>query len=57
MSIFLAPAMKVADELTGIPLFETPDFSEVLSEEKDHDSKIKKSVFNGCGFWGPKIRP
>jgi len=38
----IGPAMKVVDELTGIPSFETPDFSEVLSEEKAMVEKLKK---------------
>ena len=38
----LGPAKGVADELTGIPSFETPDYSDLLSEEKDMISKLKK---------------
>lgn len=38
----LGPAMKVADELTGIPSMETPDYSETLSEEKAMIAKLKK---------------
>jgi len=38
----LGPAMAVVDELKGIPSFETPDFSEVLSEEKAMIAKLKK---------------
>ncbi len=38
----LKPAMAVADELTGIPSFDMPDYSETLSEEKDMISKLKK---------------
>ena len=38
----LGPAKAVIDELTGIPSFETPDYSEVLSEEKDMVTKLKK---------------
>ncbi len=38
----LGPAKAVVDELTGIPSFETPDFSEVLSEEKAMIAKLKK---------------
>jgi len=38
----LGPAKSVVDELTGIPSFETPDFSEVLSEEKAMIAKLKK---------------
>jgi alkylation response protein AidB-like acyl-CoA dehydrogenase len=38
----LGPAMKVADELTGIPSFDAPDFSQPLSEEKDLIQRLKK---------------
>ncbi|WP_010522834.1 acyl-CoA dehydrogenase family protein [Aquimarina agarivorans] len=38
----LAPAMAVADELTGIPSFDTPDYSAALSEEKAILAKLKK---------------
>ncbi len=38
----LGPAKAVVDELTGIPSFDTPDFSEVLSEEKAMVAKLKK---------------
>ena len=39
----LNPATKVAEELMGIPSFETPDYSEPLSEEKAMIDKLKKS--------------
>lgn len=39
---FLRPAQAVASELTGIPSFDTPDYSEVLSEEKAMVAKLKK---------------
>ena len=38
----LGPAMKVADELTGIPSFDTPDYSVLFSEEKEIIAKLKK---------------
>ncbi|WP_025741684.1 acyl-CoA dehydrogenase family protein [Aquimarina pacifica] len=38
----LGPAMKVADELTGIPSFDTPDYSVLFSEEKEVIAKMKK---------------
>ncbi|PIA79691.1 acyl-CoA dehydrogenase [Gaetbulibacter sp. 4G1] len=38
----LGPAMKVQEELTGIPSFETPDYSELFSEEKAMIAKLKK---------------
>ncbi len=53
----LGPAMKVADELTGIPLFETPDFSEVLSEEKDMIQKLKKVFLMVAGSGVQKYGP
>ncbi|MAZ72212.1 MAG: acyl-CoA dehydrogenase [Flavobacteriaceae bacterium] len=38
----LNPAQEVAKELTGIPSFETPDYSETLSEEKALLENLKK---------------
>ena len=38
----LTPAMEVGNSLLGIPSFETPDFSELLSEEKAMIDKLKK---------------
>ncbi|GAA4281106.1 acyl-CoA dehydrogenase family protein [Gaetbulibacter aestuarii] len=38
----LTPAKAVADELTGIPSFETPDYSELFSEEKSIIKNLKK---------------
>ncbi|MGB3344978.1 MAG: acyl-CoA dehydrogenase family protein [Aequorivita sp.] len=38
----LNPAQEVASELLGIPSFDTPDFSELFSEEKDMIAKLKK---------------
>ena len=38
----LTPAMEVGNSLLGIPSFDTPDFSEFLSEEKAMISKLKK---------------
>lgn len=38
----LEPAMAVGNELTSIPSFDTPDFSEPLSEEMDMIKKLKK---------------
>lgn len=38
----LNPAQAVASELMGIPSFETPDYSELLSEEKEMVAKLKK---------------
>ena len=38
----LGPAMAVAEELMGIPSFETPDYSELFAEEKEMIAKLKK---------------
>jgi len=38
----LEPAMAVADELLGIPSFDTPDYSELFAEEKEMIKKLKK---------------
>ncbi len=38
----LGPATKVGEELTGIPSFETPDYSELFAEEKEIIAKLKK---------------
>ncbi len=38
----LGPATKVAEELMGIPSFETPDYSELFSEENDIIARLKK---------------
>jgi len=39
---FMGPATAVGEELMGIPSFETLDFSETLSEEKDLLKRLKK---------------
>ena len=38
----LGPATAVANELTGIPSFDTPDFSTLFSEEKSIIANLKK---------------
>ena len=38
----ITPAMEVGNSLMAIPSFDTPDFSEVLSEEKAMIEKLKK---------------
>lgn len=38
----LGPATKVAEELMGIPSFDTPDYSELFSEENDMIARLKK---------------
>jgi len=44
----LGPATAVGEELMGIPSFDTPDYSELFTEEKEMISKLKKSILNGC---------
>jgi alkylation response protein AidB-like acyl-CoA dehydrogenase len=53
----LGPAMAVANELTGIPSFDTPDFSEVLSEEKAILVKLKKVFLMVSGAAVQKFGP
>ncbi|WP_298370358.1 acyl-CoA dehydrogenase family protein [uncultured Lutibacter sp.] len=45
----ITPAMQVGESLMGIPSFETPDYSEVLSEEKDMLKKLKKAFLMVSG--------
>jgi hypothetical protein len=55
----LNPAMEVQEELMGIPSFEIPDFSELLSQEKAIIKNLKKVflMVAGAGIkkFGPKI--
>ena len=55
----LGPAQAVADELLGIPSFDTPDFSQTLSEEKNMVSKLKKVFLMVAGAavqkYGPQL--
>lgn len=55
----LNPAMAVGEELTGIPSFDTPDYSEVLSEEKAMIAKLKKVFLMVAGSaiqkYGPEL--
>jgi len=53
----LAPAMAVADELTGIPSFETPDYSELFAEEKALIAKLKKVFLMVAGAAIQKYGP
>ncbi|KAA1248035.1 acyl-CoA dehydrogenase family protein [Aquimarina sp. RZ0] len=53
----LGPAMKVADELTGIPSFDTPDYSELFAEEKEILSKLKKVFLMVAGSAVQKFGP
>lgn len=45
----LGPASQVAEELMGIPDFDTPDFTELFSEEKDLIKKLKKAFLMVAG--------
>ncbi len=45
----LGPATAVGEELLGIPSFETPDFSELFSEEKDLLVRLKKAFLMIAG--------
>ncbi len=55
----LTPATAVANELTSIPSFETPDFSELFSEEKSIIVNLKKLFLMVAGAalqkYGEKI--
>ncbi len=45
----LGPAMAVAEELMGIPSFDTPDYSELFAEEKELLGKLKKAFLMVSG--------
>lgn len=55
----LGPATAVGQELLGIPSFETPDYSELLSEEKAMIAKLKKVFLMVAGSavqkYGPEL--
>jgi alkylation response protein AidB-like acyl-CoA dehydrogenase len=53
----LTPAMAVGNELTGIPSFETPDYSELFSEEKALLAKLKKVFLMVAGSAIQKYGP
>lgn len=53
----LGPATAVANELIGIPSFETPDYSELFSEEKDMIVKLKKVFLMVAGAAVQKFGP
>ncbi|MDO4229027.1 MAG: acyl-CoA dehydrogenase family protein [Capnocytophaga sp.] len=46
----LTPAMAVKDELMGIPSFDIPDFSEIMAEEKELITRLKKVFLMVAGF-------
>ncbi|PKP13842.1 MAG: acyl-CoA dehydrogenase [Bacteroidetes bacterium HGW-Bacteroidetes-3] len=45
----ITPATEVGNSLMGIPSFDTPDFSEILSEEKAMIAKLKKAFLMIAG--------
>ncbi|KAF2327467.1 acyl-CoA dehydrogenase family protein [Flavobacterium nitrogenifigens] len=55
----LGPAMKVQEELMGIPSFDTPDFSELFAEEKVIVANLKKVFLMVAGSavqkYGPEL--
>lgn len=53
----LGPAMKVAEELMGIPDFDTPDYSELFAEEKELIGKLKKVFLMVAGSAVQKYGP
>jgi alkylation response protein AidB-like acyl-CoA dehydrogenase len=53
----LGPATAVANELMGIPSFDTPDYSELLSEEKEMLRKLKKVFLMIAGAGVQKFGP
>ncbi len=53
----LNPAMAVADELMGIPSFDTPDYSELFAEEKEIIRKLKKVFLMVAGSAVQKFGP
>lgn len=53
----LGPATAVGEELTSIPSFDTPDYSEVLSEEKAIIAKLKKVFLMVAGSAVQKFGP
>lgn len=53
----LGPAMKVQEELMGIPDFSTPDYSELFAEEKEMIGKLKKSFLMVAGAAVQKFGP
>ncbi len=53
----LGPANAVQQELMGIPSFETPDYSELFSEEKAMIAKLKKTFLMVAGGAVQKYGP
>jgi alkylation response protein AidB-like acyl-CoA dehydrogenase len=53
----LGPAMKVAEELVGIPDFNTPDYTELFAEEKAMVVNLKKAFLMVAGSAVQKFGP
>ncbi|MDT0647299.1 acyl-CoA dehydrogenase family protein [Zunongwangia sp. F260] len=53
----LGPATAVADELTGIPSMDKPDYSELFAEEKEMIGKLKKVFLMTAGSAVQKFGP
>ncbi|WP_347925280.1 acyl-CoA dehydrogenase family protein [Pontimicrobium sp. SW4] len=53
----LSPAQSVQEELMGIPSFDTPDYSELFSEEKEMIKKLKKTFLMVAGGAVQKFGP
>ena len=53
----LGPATKVGEELTGIPSFDKPDYSELFAEEKEIIKKLKKVFLMVAGSAVQKFGP
>ncbi len=53
----LNPAMKVSEELMGIPDFNMPDYSELFAEEKEMIQKLKKVFLMVAGSAVQKYGP
>lgn len=53
----LGPAMKVSEELIGIPDFDTPDYSELFAEEKQIIANLKKAFLMVAGSAVQKYGP
>ena len=53
----LGPASKVQEELMGIPSFDTPDYSELFSEEKELVGQLKKAFLMVAGAAVQKYGP
>ena len=48
-------AEEVANELTDVPTFDTPELVNIFDQGKNCSKKPKKSFFNACGCWNEKI--